>query len=210
MSIPTKKVGVVVVNLFTLNCPHCSAEQDTLSLSCGQCDQLLSNLLTLDPFHLLAIDPHTIIDRKALKQHYIKAQQSTHPDACIAHPEKLILATQVSSHINTAFQKLSCPFQRSLCFLKHHGVTTELPKTQPDDLLEELLTLRENMLTINDESTLHDMLSELNLRVYKLLESIAAAISKNDTSTALHNTAQISYLLRIKKDAKKIKTHDSW
>lgn len=204
-----KRDVVAVENLFTLKCTSCHHVLTDTALVCPKCQNILKNILDLNEFQLLNIEPHTLLDQKILKQTYIKAQKSYHPDLSIKNPEIFLLSTKVSAKINNAFKALSCPFQRALAFLKAHEISPDLPKNQCPLLFESLLSLKERISNTSEEGTIFEIIHEINQNIYCLLKKIHTQVLHHQIADALNNTAHVSYLIRIKKDAKKQKPHSN-
>ena len=201
--IPTKKDAVAAENLFTLDCPVCAARYTTITLVCAQCQTMLRGLLDLNPFDLFGVLPATALDDAVVKSAYISAQKALHPDQFILKPDVFSFATQVSSRVNEALATLQCPFRRAQAFLDAHSIEPLLDKVAVDeDVLQDLLVLREQACS-DDVSERRETLPLVSQRIKKSLQDVARCVDAHKHDDARQAVATLSYLLRIKKDAKK-------
>ena len=190
-------------NLFTLECSVCHVRHTALVLICSQCQRMLREILELNPFALFGIPPATVVRDAVVKSAYIEAQKALHPDQFILKPDVFSFATQVSSLVNEALVTLQCPFQRAQAFLRTHGVEPLLDQVVVDEgLLQDLLVLRERACD-DDPSERREASAWVAECITKRLYEVDACVVAQDYDGARKAVATLSYLLRIKKDAKK-------
>lgn len=190
-------------NLFTLDCPLCATRHTTLVLVCSQCQKMLGNILELNPFELFGIPPATVVEENVVKKAYIAAQKALHPDKFILKPEVFSFATRVSSRVNEALATLLCPLRRAQAFLRAHNIEPILETVQVDeDVLQDLLVLRERACS-EEISERREALSFVRERITKSLLEVDRCFEAQNSDGAHKALATLSYLLRVKKDAKK-------
>jgi molecular chaperone HscB len=133
-------------------CPQCGASLPTYLPLCTACsfiapiqpstssrDLLLQNLEPgQNPF---------VIDGKALRNAFLRAQQVCHPDAwATAPPQAQRLAGEYSARINKAYRTLSSPRARAEEILEQHGRDTkEHDQLDDPELVMRIMEVRERI-----------------------------------------------------------------
>lgn len=164
----------------------------------------MTPLKNMSPFELLGLKPSLSLYKNDLKKIYLHTQKMIHPDKFIQQPKYFLFATEISSLVNKALATLTCPLQRSLAFIKAHNMPTNIESCANDpSVLDELLELQSSVHNAPDPKEALMIISSLQATITKNLRTIEKAVATNNPTLALQTTAHISFLLRIKKDAKK-------
>jgi molecular chaperone HscB len=140
-------------------------------------------------FELFSLPESFNIDSRLLKQNYRLLQGQYHPDKLAAESEsKKLLAVQMSSLLNDAFEILSSPVKRANYLLQLSGINLQEDRQIDPSILHEQIDFREQLeaLKVLDKEEREDALSDFQKTIQVLFKKACMDFSesqeKNDAS----------------------------
>lgn len=134
------------------------------------------------------------IDLKALRTEYLKAQQLAHPDVSSGKSE-VDSATLVS-----AYRTLCDPLLRSRHILELSGTNSikEEANIDDEDLLMNILMIREEVAECEDPEERHKLEKENNERIEATIKAISDAYAAKDLAAAQRATIELGYWVKLR------------
>ena len=164
----------------------------------------------LEYFTLLEILPAFDLDLAVLEASYFREQKNNHPDRFVGKPDaERLAALQRSADINMAYENLKDPLKRAQYLLLLQGmyVGTERDTVKPSqELLAEMMELRERIDEVRDIQTLYELIDELDETHKRLLNFISGAYAKAQWDRMAQLVLKLGYVQKAEDDLKKKKT----
>ena len=124
-----------------------------------------------DFFELFSLESQYLIDLDQLKSRFRDLQIQYHPDKYASAPEsEKLLAVQMSSLLNDAFEVLSHPVKRAKYLLEKLGVDLQKDRAISQEILIEQMTLREELEEILETSDMDEKENNLENLLQRLME----------------------------------------
>ena len=155
---------------------------------------------SLDPFSLLGVEAVFELDSRRLRAAWIQRAAEAHPDAhrehsVESHPDALH-AVDASARINDAYRVLADPLSRAAALLVARGAPLGDDRSMPNELLVEIMELRECADDVAIDRTRRALLStHARARRDEELQHLAQAFSSNG-STQLPMEAGVAQRVR--------------
>lgn len=135
-----------------------------------------------DYFAVLGV-PHAYeVDLAQLRQHYLERSRATHPDFYTGDAEGLSEVLTLSATVNDAYRTLEDPVRRAeYVLLRHGGKDAGQDKRVPQDMLGEVLMMREEIdeaKASNDVATLGMFRKQMERKRAEVLEVIGELAAK--------------------------------
>jgi molecular chaperone HscB len=183
-----------------VRCSHCHAEMNS-PIVCDACHSLQPVGPEAEAFELLQLPPTYALDADELERVYLRLSRMVHPDyfGKTAGPERT-LSEDLSARLNNAYRTLKDPLQRSEYLLARAGGPTATDdKHVPDDLLGEVMQLRERIeecKTAGRCDDLQSVHSELSSRVDAGFAKLAGLHADLESAQARGDEPAVANLLR--------------
>ncbi|MGL4426726.1 MAG: iron-sulfur cluster co-chaperone HscB C-terminal domain-containing protein [Alphaproteobacteria bacterium] len=155
-------------------------------------------MLPLDAFATLGIEPCFGLDLPALEQTYLEAQQRVHPDRLKTSPLAQQVATRLSSQVTQAYHRLKDPLTRAEALFQAKKVWP-LPPVEAcgTELLEEMMELQEQAeQQAQNAPEFITHLETLTQKAYTNLDAIFK--TKLDLEKASYAYHRFAYLQKLK------------
>ncbi len=153
-----------------------------------------------DPFALLGLEPRVAIDADELHRRCIEASAENHPDR-FTDPIEQADAADRAAEINAAYRKLQDPERRANALLVlRGGPTKEQDKSLPDDLLMEMMEVRERMedaVTRDDADELATLQRWADDQRRSRLDNVAALFDADDLTAVREQLNALRYIERM-------------
>ncbi|KAI9848629.1 MAG: hypothetical protein M1838_000468 [Thelocarpon superellum] len=140
------------------------------------------------------------IDARALRREFLALQSQAHPDRHATGVKHR--AEAASARINEAYKTLLDPLARALYLLELRGVLVqggdERVSEEDQDLLMEVLELREQAESARDEEEVEVLKQENEQRVDESVEVLERAFMDDDLQRARSETVRLRYWINVK------------
>lgn len=145
------------------------------------------------------------LDGAQLRDSYVKAQQTSHPDRMIGKPDvERAKAIQHSMDVNEAFETLKDPLLRAQHLLVLQGiqVNTDDDSIKPSpELLMEAMEMREHMSGVQNERDAALLVLDVKKASDECTEKLTNAFEANDYTAAAQLTIRLRYLGKALEEA---------
>lgn len=133
-------------------CGACEALQQT-PFACDDCHELLAHVQGANYFELFGLPQTYELDLDLLEEKYLAISRNIHPDKyATAGEEMQAFALRASASVNSAYDVLRDPLHRAEYLLEcMGGKSSTQDKRVPQDLLAEVMLLREELETAKAE-----------------------------------------------------------
>jgi molecular chaperone HscB len=136
-------------------CKHCGTDAPVDVHFCPRCDRILTLGRHGDYFTFFGLRRRLRVDLKDLEQRFRALSRQFHPDYFHnASTTERLASLERSSYLNDAFRTLRDPLARLEYLLKLEGFapkeSRDAPSTVPQNLLEEVFELNEELEAIQD------------------------------------------------------------
>jgi molecular chaperone HscB len=158
-------------------CTTCKALAEA-PLACKDCRRVFEHVMGASYFELFGLPATYEIDTDALHQKYLIICRNTHPDQFVNEsPEASRLAMRLSAQVNRAYETLRDPLLRAEYLIEAFGGKSAAEhKTVPQDLLQEVMGLREDIEEAagsRDAKAIGELRERVLARREEVLEQIA-------------------------------------
>lgn len=159
-------------------------------------------LKAADDFAVLGLQPQFPLDADVLETAFRKRQQMTHPDQFVTgDTTQQRLATQASSRVNDAYDRLRRPLQNALALFSCQFGEDPFGVIKPDpDFLESLLQWREmadEAVTQKNIEQLADLRETLDHKINTYVKLLTEAFLSADRDTIAIYLIQWHYLDKL-------------
>jgi len=170
---------------------------------------LLSNYLQKNYFELFDLQVSFVIDKASLKQQQQNFLKTTHPDKFVNHSQQQkMLAMQVATHVNAAYQTLSNDLARATYLLNLKGIdiNAETDTKMPMEFLIQQMETREKLSEIGNDASALDELDNL-LDGFKseystFIDNINTDFVNNDLQGARDQIRKLQFVDKLTKEVK--------
>ena len=163
-----------------------------------------SELLSQNYFELFDLPVGFTVDQALLKQKLQQIQKQSHPDKFSnASQQEQMLAMQVSTQANTAYQVLKDDLQRATYLLKLQGIDigAETDTQMPMDFLMKQMEVRERLANVSasDEGlqTLESIHGELQIERSALIKQLQQYFTQQQFEEAREVARQFQFLDKL-------------
>ena len=139
------------------------------------------------------------IDTRKLRQEFLQLQAKAHPDRHQGADKAR--AEGASARINEAYKTLQNPLLRAQYLLSLRGIDVaedETAKMEDPELLMEVLEMRENIESIEDEDELKPLKEANKTKIEESVAVLDAAFKADDLGTAKEEAVKLRYWVNIK------------
>jgi molecular chaperone HscB len=183
-----------------MECPSCHAPAGG-GLCCQGCGAILPPR-ELDPFAALGVPRRFDLDVTELEARHRELSRKLHPDRFAkAPPRERLLSLQASTTLNQALKTLKAPMSRAQALLELDGLTIGEQDRAPDELLMEIMELRERLddaKAANDEQAVAAMVKDVGARREAVVADIASGFaSGGDRQAIKEKLIEVRYLDRF-------------
>ncbi|HVP10453.1 MAG TPA: Fe-S protein assembly co-chaperone HscB [Phycisphaerae bacterium] len=150
-----------------VKCGTCEALTQ-VPFACEDCHQLLAHVQGANYFELFGLPRSYEVDVALLEERYLAISRNIHPDKyATAGEEMQAFALRASASVNSAYDVLRDPLHRAEYLLESAGgKSATQDKRVPQDLLAQVLTLREELEEAKASNN-RPMLEDLRERVVR-------------------------------------------
>lgn len=136
------------------------------------------------------------LDIRALRREYLDRQQQVHPDTNQANKSFSV----DSAEVGNAYRTLCDPLRRAEHILALNGVRTlqEGATLTDEDLLMEIMMIREELSECEDPSRRQEMEQDNEKRIASALTALEQAFVGGDLEAAQKATVELSYWTKLK------------
>ncbi|KAJ3107054.1 hypothetical protein HDU97_005023 [Phlyctochytrium planicorne] len=140
------------------------------------------------------------IDLGAIKRRFLRIQQAVHPDThANKSEEERKYSDMQSTFINKALQTLKDPLLRARYLLHLNDVhIDESEKLQDPELLEEVMSVWEQVEEVRKEADLQILKEENEARVNKAIQDVSKSFREGNLEAAKNATVVLQYWLNLK------------
>ena len=139
------------------------------------------------------------IDTRKLRQEFLQLQAKAHPDRHQGADKAR--ADGASARINEAYKTLQNPLLRAQYLLSLRGIDVaedETAKVEDPELLMEVLEMRENIESIQDEDELKPLKEANSTKIEESVAILDAAFEADDLDAAREEAVKLRYWVNIK------------
>lgn len=169
----------------------------------------LSEYLQQNYFELFQLPVSFQIEMDVLKQKQQEFQKNIHPDKYAnASQQEQMLAMQVSTQVNTAYQTLADDLQRAVYLLSLQGIdiNTETDTQMPMDFLMKQMEIREALSEVKEDesslSTLDDMLVAIGKDRAELVQNVKSNFDEQAYKQARDDVRQFQFIEKLQNEIK--------
>ena len=140
-----------------------------------------------------------VIDVRYLRKEYLQLQAQAHPDR--HHGGDKRRAEGASARINEAYKTLQNPLLRAQYLLSLRGIDVaqdETAKVEDPELLMEVLEMREEIESIENEEELLPLKEANEAKIEKSVEVLDGAFKVDDLNLAKEEAVKLRYWINIK------------
>lgn len=181
-----------------------SCGQETDQVLCQHCHKIQPPRHD-NAFACLGLQPSFDLELPSLEKAYIQAQRMVHPDRFAqASKQEKVYASQQSAATNDAYQSLKDPILRAQLLLKLVGFShpnIEHQTLDDQELLMEVLELRENLAAINSQAQLDHIQQHLTSLFDENVASMSGAFCNLDYARAGQLLNRLRYFSKLQSEA---------
>ncbi len=157
-------------------------------------------------FSILDMIPSFDIDAQELEQRYIEKQQRYHPDVYLMKPEReRVLALQMATDINAAYETLKDPLQRAeyLLTLKGVDLTDSRKAVRPDEaLLMRVMEERAELMEAEDVGTISLLEKDMQKDMGACIAALSKAFDEHDDKAVVQQVMRLKYIKKFLEEAR--------
>ncbi|KAF9568384.1 Co-chaperone Hsc20 [Agrocybe pediades] len=185
-------------------CPSCSAPLPSNLPACKSCWSIYPLPPKTTHHQLLDVpyDPNPfIVDPKALKSHFQRAQAVCHPDSWASKsPKYTDLAHTLSSRVNEAYRCLLDPLTRAEYILELNGLKmSETDQVDDMEFMAEIMEAREAIddAEPTDKATIHELQEQNQEHIRQTLKELEGLIGRHEWKEVKGAAIKLRYLRGI-------------
>lgn len=154
-------------------------------------------------FEILGLPVSFEMNLKTLEKHYFAAQRQWHPDRFVGKGEDMRgEAAERSVLINDAYETLKNPLERARHMLELKGTFIDDEMNPPQDLLVEMMELRERIHeNADDGKALLAIVDDIKKLANVCNQAIADAFKTDDIKAAEEEVLRFGYLGKAMEEA---------
>jgi molecular chaperone HscB len=147
-------------------------------------------------FDIFGLPPRYALDAAELDRRYRALSLRLHPDRAMGNRRQ---ALEETAALNAAYQTLKDPVRRALYLLQLHGIELDR-RTAPPELLEEVMSLREELEGHRERKDLaraRKIAREVSRRRTAALEAAGSALSSEQFEESAEALVRVRYWDRL-------------
>ncbi|KYR00979.1 hypothetical protein DLAC_02420 [Tieghemostelium lacteum] len=168
---------------------------------CPICNKVQPPLEQFDIFYLFDIEPTFHIDQKDLSHRFKQLQRQLHPDLFEQSSDiEKQHSKQLSTSLNAAYNILRSPLQRAEYLLEQNGYSITDLNDVDEDLLAEVLEVRELIDDAQSNDELVNISNENKEKINQAINELEQLFSQQQYKKAQDKVVYLRYLTRIQEE----------
>ncbi|KAI0689608.1 Co-chaperone Hsc20 [Cytidiella melzeri] len=184
-----------------IKCPSCSASLPTYLPACPSCFSIRRLPQDATFFDIMEVpgDMRFDIDQDLLKRNFRRIQRVIHPDKWSSKgPEAQVLAADMSSMVNKAYQTLLNPYTRAEYILQLEGIEiSESEGLQDAGLIMQVMELREALEEAENQEDVDEIRADNADNIRNTIEKISTFVESGNWEAVKKHAIELKYMQTI-------------